>query len=456
MRIKITILAVVLSTILNAQAEAPGILWKKTVSPGTNVNLSYSGSSTQLSDGNFVFTGTVENTFIPQITKTNSTGTVLWQKNITDLADNMPFLVKKDNGNNIYFITEHRGNGNSSVVKMDIDGNVSWKKIITINNMETFLTDIDILPDGSIILSGDTESDTSASYFFAKYDSNGNQVWLKNKSVTQYPLSYINDTVLLSDGGFMLVGNIYLTETDEEGYPWIAKYDATRNLIWEKTYNSEGESYYYKALVNNAGEILVAGLSISANNSGNKAFLTKKDASGNYLWQNDYITQDFVEPEVIQAVDNGYLLPISAYNNGNYTNIIKKINESGATVWQQNYDNYLEQGVIFNSFIKTNDNNYFGLAQKSNNYLLYKFGGSLGVADVAKKSLSVYPNPAKDIINFSEEVSNIKIADFSGKIVKNIATEERTIDVSDLPKGIYVVTAITKDGKSINHKVIKE
>ena len=116
----------------------------------------------------------------------------------------------------------------------------------------------------------------------------------------------------------------------------------------------------------------------------------------------------------------------------------------------------MEQGVIFNSFIKTNDNNYFGLAQKSNNYLLYKFGGSLGVADVAKKSLSVYPNPAKDIINFSEEVSNIKIADFSGKIVKNIATEERTIDVSDLPKGIYVVTAITKDGKSINHKVIKE
>ena len=61
-----------------------------------------------------------------------------------------------------------------------------------------------------------------------------------------------------------------------------------------------------------------------------------------------------------------------------------------------------------------------------------------------------------NILHFSETVTNIKITDFSGKIVKNIATEEKTIDVSDLPKGIYVVTAITKDAKSIDHKIIKE
>ena len=61
-----------------------------------------------------------------------------------------------------------------------------------------------------------------------------------------------------------------------------------------------------------------------------------------------------------------------------------------------------------------------------------------------------------NILHFSETISNIKIADFSGKIVKNIATVETTIDVSDLPKGIYVVTPITKYVKSINHKIIKE
>lgn len=90
------------------------------------------------------------------------------------------------------------------------------------------------------------------------------------------------------------------------------------------------------------------------------------------------------------------------------------------------------------------------------NYVLYKLGGTLGVNDVTKKSLSVYPNPVKDILHFSEEVSNIRIVDISGRVVKQISGLEKTLDVSKLAKGVYIITATTKAGKTITNKIIKD
>jgi len=86
----------------------------------------------------------------------------------------------------------------------------------------------------------------------------------------------------------------------------------------------------------------------------------------------------------------------------------------------------------------------------------YNLACTLAVNESSKKGILMFPNPAKDILNFSEEISNIKITDFSGKIVKQISTSEKSVNLSKLAKGTYIITATTKTGETINKKFIKE
>lgn len=83
-------------------------------------------------------------------------------------------------------------------------------------------------------------------------------------------------------------------------------------------------------------------------------------------------------------------------------------------------------------------------------------GPALDAKDISLKPFTIAPNPIKDNINFSEEVSNIRITDLSGKIIKQISTSEKSINVSKLAKGTYIISATTKSGETINKKFIKE
>lgn len=98
--------------------------------------------------------------------------------------------------------------------------------------------------------------------------------------------------------------------------------------------------------------------------------------------------------------------------------------------------------------------NYKGLAQKQIARL--NGTGTLSVMDVSKKAIVFYPNPINDVLNFSEEVSNIKITDISGKVVTKVSAKRKSVNVSNFVKGIYFVTATTKSGEMISNKIVKE
>ena len=86
----------------------------------------------------------------------------------------------------------------------------------------------------------------------------------------------------------------------------------------------------------------------------------------------------------------------------------------------------------------------------------YNLDCNLSVNNTEKSSVNLYPNPVKDILHFSEEVSNVKITDLSGKTVKQISASGKSVNVSTLAKGVYIITATAKSGKTIIKKIIKE
>ncbi len=87
--------------------------------------------------------------------------------------------------------------------------------------------------------------------------------------------------------------------------------------------------------------------------------------------------------------------------------------------------------------------------------------GTLNVEDVSISNLRVYPNPAQDYINLSFKRSAQKLAieliSVTGQLIKKV---ERTnihrskIDVSDLPKGTYILKVFADNKLSIK-KVVK-
>lgn len=63
-------------------------------------------------------------------------------------------------------------------------------------------------------------------------------------------------------------------------------------------------------------------------------------------------------------------------------------------------------------------------------------------------SFKIYPNPAKDFLNIQtdDEIISITIYSKSGQIVKNIKTNSKKLDISNIPSGIYVLQVETKNG----------
>ncbi|WP_333851870.1 T9SS type A sorting domain-containing protein [Epilithonimonas sp.] len=82
----------------------------------------------------------------------------------------------------------------------------------------------------------------------------------------------------------------------------------------------------------------------------------------------------------------------------------------------------------------------------------------LATSDIAKKEIPVYPNPFKDIIYLdnADAVKSVSIADVSGRNIKTVAVASKEIRLSELKKGIYILTIENKDGSYKQTKLIKD
>jgi hypothetical protein len=82
----------------------------------------------------------------------------------------------------------------------------------------------------------------------------------------------------------------------------------------------------------------------------------------------------------------------------------------------------------------------------------------MGVSDVNANQFSIYPNPAKDILNIQAktyENTTYEILHITGELVKKGKLNNGHINVSDLKKGIYIIS-LNQNGKKSNLKFVKQ
>ena len=67
---------------------------------------------------------------------------------------------------------------------------------------------------------------------------------------------------------------------------------------------------------------------------------------------------------------------------------------------------------------------------------------------------SIFPNPTKREITFSQAIEKVEVIDLIGKTIFTF-TNVKTINIESLPRGAYYLR-LTNDEKTIMQKVIKQ
>jgi hypothetical protein len=109
---------------------------------------------------------------------------------------------------------------------------------------------------------------------------------------------------------------------------------------------------------------------------------------------------------------------------------------------------------------------YVRIKESNNNSgsFTFHYGETLtsAINEIETVNFKIYPNPAKDLINISgiTEFDNVQIWDLFGRMVETLRATSlqdgvQTIDISTLPKGIYLVKIYTDKGSVVN-KIVKK
>jgi hypothetical protein len=101
-----------------------------------------------------------------------------------------------------------------------------------------------------------------------------------------------------------------------------------------------------------------------------------------------------------------------------------------------------------------NDRLGYGILNFSN--ALSAINTTMGVENIKKSTINIYPNPVKSILNIKtdDKIKTIELYDEIGRKVKNLSNSN-VINLENLNKGIYYLKIQTEKSSSVE-KIIKE
>ena len=224
--------------------------------------------------------------------------------------------------------------------------------------------------DGGYAVLGHTQSmdfditdknDESFDYWVLKFDADDQLQWSKTYGGSNDDRG--NCIIQTSDGGYAILGQSSsndgdLTENSGSNDYWIAKLDASGNLIWQKSYGFAGADVGITVLeTNDSGYFLTGVLDVTASggegntrsqnnrHAGGDYWAIKLDASGDLIWSRYYGGGFTDTPYDAVETNDGFIIVGSSdsddvdisNNKGTYDFWVIKISTSGELIWERSY-----------------------------------------------------------------------------------------------------------------------
>lgn len=204
-------------------------------------------------------------------------------------------------------------------------------------------------------------------------------------------------------------------------------------------------------------------------------------------WSSSSVTHTNTEDNPWWQVDLGSTYSIDYIQIWNRTDCcmerltnftVSVINSSGSTTFSESYSSYPDASVSVDAEgasgqivqIQLDDSNPISLAEvqvfgsevalstKSTSESDKNIGRS--ISSETENIIYIYPNPVTSIFNIKMSTlqeSQVNIINCTGQIVKseNISTMQSTIDVNDIPSGLYIIQ-IVSDNQMYSKRIIKK
>ncbi len=469
----------------------------------------------QTNDGGFIFAGYTlsgdgdvtsnKGNKDAWVAKFTHGGDVVWQRTYGGTGyDYAHSISQTDDGGYIMGGASYSENGDVVgghlsgefwIVKLDETGEIQWQSLLG-GSAWDILYSIKQTSDGGYIAIGTTTSEDGDVFGFdfyiniwiVKLNEVGEIQWHKvlGGSVQDTGM----DVIQTNDGGYILASfsasnNNFVSGNHGEFDSWIVKLSADGNIEWSRAY---GGSYFEVAtsiLQTNDGGYIFAGSANSTDgdvteNKGNSDFwVVKLNPSGAIQWQKTYGgSGQEVAFAIQQTTDGGYIVGGGSNSidgdvtggHGDYDYWLIKLNGLGELQWektlggtqhdyiddvrQMNDGGYLVSGISKSTDGDISDN------RGGNDYWLVKLSPELNSVQetITFEPLEIYPNPAQNTVFLQEEAEGgtlqVRITNAQGQtLLQQTIPNGSSLDVSNLPNGVYSVIAVTDSGKKFSNKL---
>ena len=504
---KMTTLATVFLMTAALNAQTPVIEWQK--SYGTS-GFDHECHITAANDGGYLITGTTNS---PDngtsedvlVIKINSTGTVQWQKTLgggnadtayssAALADGGYIIAGATGSTDGDVTVDNHGMNDLWIVKLDNNGSIVWQKSYGGSNIEfTYGDSVKATPDGGIIVAAITQSNDgdvtnhhgNQDFWVLKLDSNGEMEW--QEALGGSAVDFAVSIATTPDGGYIAAGHTFSSDGDvtlNHGSidAWVVKLDADGDVIWQRAYGGTGDDRAYAVNPAPSGGYYITGNSSENNGEGDvtnnhgwaDVWVLKVEENGDIIWQKslggsltDIGFSGAVTPHntyVIAGMSTSSNGDVT-FNHGGEDYWVAELDEDGELLWQKSLGGSSNDWAY--SILPTTDGYIIAGETTSADGDVSEFFGLYdfwvvklttdeiaGLNNTKQNTALIYPNPAKDILNFQQQYKNVTVYSTDGKMV--LQTNDKTrLDVSTLQAGVYILKLESTDNKTENIKFVK-
>lgn len=298
------------------------------------------------------------------------------------------------------------------------------------------------------------------SAFIIKTDSNGIKTW----DTTFQAASYHNDNHIIptQDSGFIIAFNGYKNSSGDTSFFFLEKFNSDNHSEWKHQFFLDST-----LSINNINDFITTQVDseyVITGSSNDGAFIAKVHSNGTMIWNKllKYSGREIIY-SIIESESGDYIFTGNTKNeSGNNHGIwIGKISQNGERTWDQTYEDWWNEGrtifekengeLLVSGFYSRNYFKFYLLKTDKNGRLDHTTSNQ----ELYRKTNDLfYPNPVRQTLTFNNtNYKAIKIFNNFGVLV--YSGNNRKIDTSNFPSGLYTAIAISYDDAQISRNFIK-
>jgi len=328
------------------------IQWQQTLTDAYSTPSDINNGITIDSSGNIYVCGNCLNsagTRTAIVYKLNSSGTIQWQQTLTPTAGtSSTSSIALDSSNNVYVCGNAIASPNTVnlIYKLNSSGTIQWQKTITDSNTvkgrSISFSGITIDGSGNVYACGSNYNVSDLPVqLLCKYDSSGTIQWQRNltdaSTLAAGALAFTSFSKTTTDSS----GNVYVCgqgyNSSNQLIASVAKYNSSGTIQWQQTLTdvySTPNDFASGISIDSSGNVFVVG---QGENSSNQfiIFISKYNSSGTIQWQRT-ITDTYTTPTdagnniTIDSLGNLYVTGQITNTAGNPVMFITKLPSDGS------------------------------------------------------------------------------------------------------------------------------